>query len=132
MKLRGHHLFCTALFSGHGYDESFTKAMTAAVEVLQNGEPIELVSGPDGLCAACPNRMKGGGCALGTDDVLCRDRAAFQVLGLAAGESLSWRQAGKLLSQVTERDFQTVCGNCRWQKEGLCSQKLLRERTVFR
>lgn len=132
MKLRGHHLFCTALFSGHGYDENFTNAMIAAVKAFRNGEPIELVLGSDGLCAACPNQQESGVCTLGTENVLCRDRAAFKILRLTAGQTLNWRQAKRLLSQVTEQEFQKVCGDCRWQKEGLCSQKLLQERTAPR
>ncbi len=129
MKLRGHHLFCTALFSGHGYDEAFTAAMTAAIKAMRDGEQLELLAGPDVLCAACPNCLETGGCALGTEDVLRRDGAAFAVLGLKAGEKLSWPQAQNLLSRITEEGFRKVCGGCRWKKEGLCSWETLSRRT---
>lgn len=129
MKLRGHHLFCMALFSGHGYDQSFTAAMNHLLLERKSGSPAQLLIGVDSLCAACPNRMEDGGCLLGTENVEMRDRAALRVLGFQEGESVSWAETQKRFSKVTEEDFQAVCGDCRWQKGGLCSFKLLQERT---
>ncbi len=126
MKLRGHHLFCTALFSGYGYDEIFTEKMTAVIAALKAGEPMELLTGPDEICSACPNRIEPDGCTLGTEDVIRRDKGAFQVLGLAPHAMLTWEQVKSLLSQIDESEFQTVCGGCRWQKEGLCTLELLK------
>lgn len=129
MKLRGHHLFCTALFSGHGYDQSFTDAMNVLLLELKSGCATQLLVGADILCAACPNHRENGGCSLGTENVQKRDRAALRVLDFQQGESASWKEAQKRLSTVTEQEFQAVCGDCRWQKSGLCSFKLLQERT---
>lgn len=130
MKLRGHHLFCTALFSGHGYNEAFTEAMGVILRSLRAGEPMELTSGPDCVCAACPHLLEEGGCALGTEDVCRRDCRALEALDLKAGDTLTWGQAQEKLGGLTEQTFQSVCGSCRWQREGLCSFQLLRERTA--
>lgn len=127
MKLRGHHLFCTALFSGHGYDEAFAEKMGAVIERWKAGESVTLLTAADEICSACPNRQERGGCTLGTEDVLRRDQAALEVLGVPPGKRLTWKQAGDLLSSITEQGFQRVCGGCRWQKEGLCSFSLLQE-----
>ncbi len=132
MKLRGHHLFCTALFSGHGYDGTFTEKMAAVIEALKAGEPIELLTGPDEICSACPNRMDPDGCALGTEDVFRRDEGAFQVLGLAPHATFTWEQVKSQLFQINEIEFQSVCGDCRWQKEGLCTLELLLKRTSIK
>lgn len=121
MKLRGHHIFCTALFSGHGYDERFTEKMGSIISQWQRGENACVVTCADEVCSACPNLTENGGCTLGTDNVFTRDTAALRVLGLCENQPLSWSEAGKLLSQISEEDFQAVCGNCRWQQEGLCS-----------
>lgn len=129
MNLRGHHLFCTALFSGHGYDSAFTEAMETAIKALKAGEVLQLTSGMDELCKSCPNRLESGVCALGNEDVLYRDRAALAVLGISLGKTLSWERAQSLLARLSEDEFQRVCGNCRWQKEGLCSWQLLHQRT---
>lgn len=125
MRLRGHHLFCTALFSGHGYSEAFTEKMTHLTKQLRAGEKLTVIVGADEVCAACPNRTSEGGCALSSEDVEKRDRAALRVLRLAPTEELTWEEAKSRLSRLTEQEFQAVCGGCRWQEEGLCSLSLL-------
>lgn len=126
--IRGHHLFCTALFSGHGYDAAFTANMQKLIAGLQNGEPLRLADGQDAVCACCPNRMPDGGCALGTEDVARRDRAALQVLRLKPGQQTDWQSVGERLRAVTGPEFAAVCGGCRWAREGLCSWALLQAR----
>ena len=130
-ELRGHHIFCTRLFSGSGYDPAFTKNMQKIVDSLQNGESFTLCTGHDQVCAACPNRTPEG-CSLGTQDVARRDQAALAELGLSPGQELDWRQAAARLAGLDEEAFQRVCGACRWQKEGLCSWRLLHARTAER
>lgn len=127
MKLRGHHLFCTTLFTGHGYSEAFTERMTALLESLKNGERAELCVGGDVLCEVCPNRQENDGCTLGTENACERDLAALSVLQFSPDESVLWRTAHERMLTLTEPQFQVVCGDCRWQKEGLCSLKLLQK-----
>lgn len=127
--LRGHHLFCTALFSGSGYDAAFVENMTGIIEAWKDGEPVQLCQGQDAVCEACPNREPDDGCSLGTEDVRRRDRAALEALGLKPGQTLTWEQVKTRLSLVDEAGFQYVCGSCRWQREGLCSWDFLHSRT---
>lgn len=127
IELRGHHLFCTFLFSGSGYDESFTKNMQKIIDSLRQGEPFKICNNHDAVCACCPNRLPEG-CALGTEDVARRDAAALQELGLSPGEELTWEQLVTHQEAIDEAAFQRVCGNCRWQREGLCSFELLHRR----
>ncbi len=130
MKLRGHHLFCTALFSGHGYDEAFTKRMGELIKAWQAGETACLTCGTDDVCAACPNRTEAGGCDLGTEDVLARDKRALEELGFSSGALVSWKDAQSALAALDRRAFDRVCGHCRWQEEGLCSWELLHKKTA--
>lgn len=129
ISLRGHHMFCTTLFSGSGYDRDFTENMTRLIQYMQNSGKFRLVRGHDDICAHCPNRTPEG-CALGTGDVARRDAAAMEVTGLALGDELGWDELAELLRNVSEEEFQHVCGDCRWQREGLCSHGLLRDRTA--
>lgn len=122
---RGHHLFCMALFTGHGYSEAFAGNMARVIQALQAGEPLRLALAPDDICARCPHLLPGGGCALGTEDVCSRDQAAFRVLGVSPGDELGWQQVRERLLQVDEEGFRAVCGGCRWAKDGLCSFALL-------
>lgn len=131
-RLRGHHLFCATLFQGHGYDQTFTTSMTDTVDAINTGEPLILVTGSDDLCKACPHRRPDNGCALGTEDVARRDQAALDAVGLCQGVELSSSQVGERLHQVSQAQWESVCGGCRWQAEGLCSwelfQRMLGER----
>lgn len=126
-ELRGHHIFCTTLFSGSGYDQAFTTNMRQLIEYMQNGGKFQLVQGHDAICQYCPNREPDG-CALGTENVAHRDTAALEVTGLATGQVMDWTELREYLGGISEEGFQHVCSDCRWQKEGLCTYKLLRER----
>lgn len=126
-RIRGHHLFCMALFTGHGYSEGFTENMASVISSLRAGEGLCLTVGPDDICGACPNLLPGGGCSHGTEDVRRRDQEAFRVLGAAAGEELTWRQVSGRLLALDEERFGAVCGGCRWAAEGLCSLALLQK-----
>lgn len=125
--LRGHHMFCAALFSGNGYDRAFTENMAEFIEDMHKGAKFRLVRGHDDICRYCPNREPEG-CALGTEDVSRRDAAALEATRLTPGMALDWAELRERLRELSKADFQRVCGNCRWQREGLCSFSLLRER----
>lgn len=127
MKLRGHHLFCTALFVGHGYSKEFTGKMKELTAALRAGEEVTVKTGSDEICLSCPNRTGAGGCALGTEDAAARDAAAMNVLHLVPGAKTNWEQVKAKLLLITEQEFQFVCGDCRWQKDGICSLLLLKE-----
>lgn len=120
-------MFCTALFSGSGYDQAFAENMGELIKYMQNGGKFQLVQGHDDVCRHCPNREPDG-CALGTENVDRRDAAALEVTGLAPGRVMGWAELRGYLGKITETDFQHVCSDCRWQKDGLCSYQLLHER----
>lgn len=126
-RIRAHHLFCMSLFSGHGYSGEFVREMNRTIASLKAMEPCVLAEGNDCICMACPNLKDGGGCCLGTEDVSKRDAAALQVLGLRTGDIITWEGIRKKISGISEDDFLSVCGGCRWSKEGLCSFLLLME-----
>lgn len=126
--IRGHHLFCMAQFSGHGYDQPFAVNMGRLIEELRAGQRFQLVLGQDAVCAACPNQQEDGGCALGTGDVQWKDHAVQQLLHIEPGEEITWREAMKKILGLEEPTVQRVCGSCRWAQEGLCSFALLHKR----
>lgn len=128
-KIRAHHLFCMPLFSGCGYDQAFTENMGLVIHRLKEGESFLLCQEHDVLCNACPNLKGEGRCSLGDEDVESRDQAAMEVLGLQPGMTLTWQAVIRRLRSVSQKDFSFVCGGCRWNKKGLCSWRLLLNRT---
>lgn len=128
IRLRGHHLFCMALYAGHGYDEHFTENMSEILTKLKNDKnaKILLVAEDDSICTACPN-LRGKYCSLGHNDVKARDRHAHIALSITCGGIYSYHELHKSLMSVTKSDFDRVCGNCSWWQRGFCSYELFRK-----
>lgn len=118
IELRPHHLFCIAQFAGHGYDEAFTENMHKVIERLEC-EPIRLIDGADMLCAKCPNLDVSGRCFLGEENVCGRDENARKLM--AGKTELNSSEVVDLLAAVSKEEYESVCGECRWRAEGLCS-----------
>lgn len=128
--LRGHHLFCMTLFTGSGYDPEFTKNMQALRNRLaEPRQTVLLCGGADMVCTCCPNRQ-GPTCALGDENVQARDAAARRALDLRIGGCYTSGAIWNRLQEVTEQEFEAVCGRCRWMREGLCSYTLFSERAA--
>jgi len=51
VRLRAHHLLCILTFAGKGYSPAFVANMAGVVARIGAGEPIEVVAGPDDICA---------------------------------------------------------------------------------
>lgn len=124
IRLRHHHLLCTVMFSGHGYDRRFVENMERVVSSLRSpdGLTVRLSNSCDDICSFCPNET--GGYCRERDSVLGKDRSAVQFLGLREDLVLP---AGPLMEHVREKlsglaDIGTVCGDCEWAN--LCNERL--------
>lgn len=53
VKLRGHHLICLHFFKGEGYSKAFVENLREVVKRAEN-RTLEIVTGGDDVCAACP------------------------------------------------------------------------------
>lgn len=134
LRLRVHHLLCSALFVGKGYSESFCENMQEIVQWLweksSQGEEreVELISGEDSICKECPNLTKEG-CSLEDNHVVSKDIRLAQALQLQTDRSYS---VDMLLHQtaqnLTEEIFETSCHNCEWYRIGLCSYEKLADK----
>lgn len=125
IKLRAHHLFCTALFEGRGYSAQFTENMYATIAKFAD-TAITIVQGHDDLCAKCPHLADDGSCTNGADNVRSRDKNAQEVCGVKVGESYTHSDLTERLSDLSEEDFNRVCQNCQWGRAGICSYEKLK------
>ena len=128
IRLRGHHLFCMTLFTGHGYDEHFTENMSEIISRVKSDEhaKILLVTEDDSICAVCPN-LKGSYCGFGNDNVKMRDHHACEALSITCCRVYPYHELRQALLSVTESEFDRVCGNCSWWKQGFCSYEMFRK-----
>lgn len=150
MRLRVHHLLCSALYVGKGYSEAFCENMQKVVtwlwgplsgleeeagegeseSILCEGEKreIRLITEPDNICKACPN-LGDNGCKLDDDHVVSKDAALAQALGL---ETECVYSAEELLhtvgSNLTAEIFKDSCHNCDWYEQGVCRYEQLAEK----
>ena len=144
MKLRVHHLFCSALYIGKGYSEDFCKNMNSVVRKLwaenphdenipqneqkEDDEKVELVICPDCICKECPNLTETG-CSLDDNNVVSKDEKLAKRLGLEINRGYSVSELlHRTAVNMTEEIFETSCHNCEWYQEGLCSYEKLAEK----
>jgi hypothetical protein len=111
-------------FVGVGYTPAFTKNYRRIAERLSAGEEIELVSGPDDICA--PMLGETNPHCRG-ESVVLRDEAALSDIGALLGRQLApgsriapdLRLLAMLRRHFVESGIRAACRGCEWQ--GLCS-----------
>lgn len=113
-KLRGHHLICLKFFRGEGYSEDFIKNIYAVI----GRKHIEIVEGPDEVCARCPY-LKGNKCSSSeyTDEkILFQDKEALKLLGFKPGGIVDWHIISARLPQILEKWKVQFCMDCGYRK----------------
>ncbi|MDQ0349554.1 DUF1284 domain-containing protein [Ancylobacter vacuolatus] len=125
VRLRPHHLLCLLTFVGKGYTPAFTAQYRRIVARLNEGEAVELVEGPDDICAPM----------LGESDHHCRnasvalrDTQARAVLAgllghpLEPGRAIALTEArvGRMRRAFAEGGIRAACAGCQWSD--FCTQ----------
>ncbi|OPY31969.1 MAG: hypothetical protein A4E32_01577 [Methanomassiliicoccales archaeon PtaU1.Bin124] len=111
------------MFTGSGYDERFVDNMYDILDRMEErGNVINIVTGCDDVCSACPH-MIDGVCEW-KGSVAGKDASVLRFLGLEEWSVLSTREMNLLLDERLAglEDIRSVCGECDWS--GLCSAKL--------
>ncbi len=115
LRLRAHHGLCIRYFTGHGYSEDFVRNMYSVIERLNAGCDVRIVSGPDDLCAHCPNLADG--LCTSQDKVLDYDSKSLSACSLSEGMTVSWKKWQSLIDEkIMEAGlFDKICGDCQWK-----------------
>lgn len=125
LTLRFHHLLCLPLFEGKGYSDSFSLNMARIKEKAEDiDETLRLICDFDSVCEGCPNKNENG-CLLneeGKEKIEDRDSCIAALLGLKIGFISEYRTALKIaLEKIDRKEFEMLCGKCRWYRTGICS-----------
>lgn len=114
INLRPHHLLCIQKYTGHGYDENFTKHMDSTVKILYEKGIVTLQEGCDDLCSACPNNVDGKCTSL--DKVRHMDESVLEACGLSYGDTDEWMKLADIAkSRVFQtNEFNNICHSCEW------------------
>lgn len=101
-------------FTGHGYSEEFTANMRGVICALERGAEARICSGPDAICARCPN-MQAGRCT--SEGKAARyDAAVMALCGLRPGQCVTAAQLRRaVIDGILRPDrLDGVCGDCEW------------------
>jgi len=137
IRLRAHHLLCVFGFRGLGYSAEFVANMRAVVDAFfsEQGVEVEVVTGCDDICRACPH-ARNGECAApeGSEaGVRVKDRLVLSKLGLSAGRRRSsLNLASAVAGAISASDLEVICGGCQWLPAGYCREGLARARQESR
>ncbi|MFN7091938.1 DUF1284 domain-containing protein [Allorhizobium sp. NPDC080224] len=123
VRLRAHHLLCVLTYVGRGYSPAFVENYEVIAARLSTGEEIELVAGPDDICApltADPEAHCHG------PGVIERDRVAADAIARLIGSPLppgaritpSAALLARLRKTFATGEIRAACSGCEWS--GLC------------
>ena len=113
-KLRGHHLICLNFFRGEGYSEDFIRNIYSVIRK----KDIEIVKGPDDVCARCPY-LKDGKCnnqEYSDEMIQHQDREALRLLEFESGMRVDWRMISDKLAGIIEDWKSQFCRECGYRK----------------
>jgi len=124
-RLRPHHLLCMLTFVGEGYNPAFVANYRRLAKRLSAGEPIEIVSGPDDICAPLLAEEEAhcfGASVTGRDAAALADIARLLGRALEAGSVIASDPAlfTRLRQAFSNGVTRRACRGCEWS--GLCDR----------
>ena len=119
VRLRPHHLLCVLTYVGRGYSPAFTANMTEVAERLGAGEDIELVAGPDDICAPLldhPDPHCHRASVMERDRAAARDLDDLLGLDVRTGARLVLDEdlVGCLREAFASDQIRSACTGCEW------------------
>jgi len=144
IRLRPHHLLCLLTYVGKGYSAAFIANLDRVADRLAGGEGLELVEGPDDICAPLlPGAAAAGLAACAPPDPAQPGAGAIQhclAASVSARDALALDSLREFLPQPQQTGerlllamplvarlrglfatghIRQACGGCEWQ--GLCT-----------
>lgn len=116
MKLRGHHLVCLHFYRGEGYSPDYVEHLWKVVRRAEEGEKVEVISGADDICKACPY-LKGEHCGHkdeADEEIHKLDKLALDFLAVNTGDHVSWSDLRKKVLSAPKSWFDSFCADCDW------------------
>jgi hypothetical protein len=119
VRLRAHHLLCLLTYIGKGYSPAFIDNMTVIAGRISAGEGIEIIEGPDDICAP---RQAETDAHCGDKSIHDRDRQAARDVGrilqikLCVGATLSLdkHRLNRLRAAFAQDQVRSACRDCQW------------------
>ena len=105
-------------YAGKGYTPRFVRNYDRVIAEMKRGRPVELVAGPDDICAGLLGARKRQHCT--SDDVRDRDARALrdfrtQGLALAPAAPMTAARLQRLRAAYAQGDVRGACAGCSWK-----------------
>lgn len=124
IKLRYHHIMCMHTYSGHGYNERFSKNIEKIIKVFNENPNINIrfVDKCDDICKVCPNRV--GEYCSGEDSIREKDNNVKKYFQLERKFIDTYKELVEEIKPTFSelQDISEVCGQCDFKK--LCNKVL--------
>lgn len=114
VRLRPHHLLCMLTYVGRGYSPAFVSNFDRLAARIDAGEAVEIVSGPDDICAPL---LCEADCHCGEARVDRRDEIAAALVELVLGGTVS---SGRRFDMTPERTARLRCAFFDGTLRGAC------------
>ncbi len=122
VQLRGHHFLCILTYRGKGYTQAFVERMSGLVGAINAGRPVQLVTGPDDICAGLTDQCRSDvshDCA--ARDILRLDKLAVDAVSavlkrdLTTARTLLEDDVGTLRIAYASGTIRAACSGCSWK-----------------
>lgn len=122
VQLRGHHFLCILTYRGKGYTDAFVARMSGLVAAINAGRPVQLVSGPDDICAGLTDQCRldvNHDCA--ARDILRLDKLAVDAVSallkrdLTTARTLHEDDVETLRKAYAHGTIRAACSGCSWK-----------------
>lgn len=126
VRLRPHHLLCMLTYLGKGYTPTFIKNFDALATRIASGEMIQVVHGPDDVCAPLHSGIPGYHCVDG--EISLRDTFATQdleaLLDIGLRKNMRLQVDAERLTQMRQAfqagTIRRACKKCLW--DNVCTE----------
>ena len=118
IRLRGHHLVCLHFYKGEGYRPEFVAYLGSILKRAVKGEQIEVVCGPDDVCAKCLF-LRADKCLYNDnadEEIREMDETAVQLQKTRKGERVHWQDLRENLPRIFGIWSKKYCKGCDWRK----------------
>lgn len=125
VRLRAHHLLCMLTYSGKGYSDAFVHNFDRLVQRIGAGEAIELLAGPDDVCAPIaddPEEHCHCASVIERDRLASGDLAPLVGVALAPGARLTLTAPllARLRAAFAAGSIRRACEGCLWH--AMCTE----------
>jgi len=128
VRLRPHHFLCMLTYAGKGYTPRFVKGYDRVVAEMKRGRPVELVAGPDDICAGlCGSRKRTHCHSCDVKDRDARTLRDFRArrLALAPAAPITIARLRRLRKAYASNDIRSACAGCSWKR--LCDSLVVQD-----